>query len=179
MSASWPEADVGERLLPATSSHSQWRQAIALLLENGRATVAAAAPLQAWPIMTEIFPSEELLPFMHRFYAAQRVWDFDTMREMISSEPHRSSIGTDSAGWWNGRDAVDIWTLQGKEMGAMQVRSTAVATPCEAQASSVTAWPCNPYSIACSSVMAYPSFHARSKAVSLPKAARAEAIRRS
>src|SRR5689334_10303185 len=59
-------------------------------------------PAEARPIMTDIVPSEELLAFMHRFYAAWQVWDFDTMNEMISAKPQLLIIGTDSAEWWNG-----------------------------------------------------------------------------
>ena len=76
--------------------------------------------------MTDIVPSEELLAFMHRFYAAWQVWDFDTMNEMISAKPQLLIIGTDSAEWWNGRDALDIWMLQAKETGSITIRSSAL-----------------------------------------------------
>jgi len=77
--------------------------------------------------MTDIVPSEELRAFMHRFYAAWQVWDFDTMKDMISAKPHLLIIGTDSAEWWDGTDALDIWMLQGKEMGNITIRSTGLA----------------------------------------------------
>jgi hypothetical protein len=80
--------------------------------------------------MTDIVPSEELRAFMHRFYAAWQVWDFDTMRDMVSTKPQTLIVGTDSAEWWNGADALDIWMLQGKEMGAIEVRSTALTAFC-------------------------------------------------
>ena len=76
--------------------------------------------------MTDIVPSEELLAFMHRFYAAWQVWDFDTMNQMISPKPQLLIIGTDSAEWWNGQDALDIWMLQSKETGSITIRSSAL-----------------------------------------------------
>jgi len=97
-----------------------------LPLENGRATVASVSPAEARPIMTDIAPNEELLAFMHRFYAAWQVWDFDTMNAVISAKPQLLIIGTDSAEWWNGQDALDIWMLQAKEMGRITIRSSAL-----------------------------------------------------
>lgn len=67
---------------------------------------------------------------MHRFYAAWQVWDFDTMRDMISAKPQSLIVGTDSAEWWNGADALDIWMLQGREMGPIEVRSSALTAYC-------------------------------------------------
>jgi class 3 adenylate cyclase len=76
--------------------------------------------------MTDIVPSEELRAFMHRFYAAWQTWDFDTMKDMISAKPQLLIVGTDSAEWWNGTDALDIWMLQGKEMGSITIHSSAL-----------------------------------------------------
>ena len=67
--------------------------------------------------MADVVPSEELRSFMHRFYAAWQAWDFDTMKDMISAKPQLLIIGTDPDEWWTANDALDIWMLQGKEMG--------------------------------------------------------------
>ena len=74
--------------------------------------------------MTNVVPSEELRSFMLRFYAAWQAWDFETLKEMISAEPHFLTIGTDPAEWWTGSALFDIWKVQAREMGKVTVRAT-------------------------------------------------------
>ena len=76
--------------------------------------------------MVDVAPSEELRAFLLRFYGVWQDWDFDSMRDMISGKPHSLIIGTDPAEWWDGGVGVDIWAVQGTEMGKITIRSTAV-----------------------------------------------------
>lgn len=78
--------------------------------------------------MSEVVPSEELRSFMNRFYEAWQAWDFDTMRDMISTKPHSLIIGTDPDEWWDSGDALDIWMVQAREMGRISIRSTSLST---------------------------------------------------
>ena len=74
--------------------------------------------------MTNVVPSEELRSFVLRFYAAWQAWDFETLKEMTSVEPHFLTIGTDPAEWWTGSAMFDIWKVQAREMGKVTVRSS-------------------------------------------------------
>ena len=74
--------------------------------------------------MNDIAPSEELRSFMHRFYAALNAWDFDRMKDMVSTRPHSLIVGADPAEWWMAHEALEILRVQARELGKMTIRST-------------------------------------------------------
>jgi class 3 adenylate cyclase len=72
--------------------------------------------------MADVVPSEELRAFMLRWYVAWQAWDFDTLKEMMSTDPSFLSIGTDPEEWWGGEDLLALWKIQAKEIGDVKVR---------------------------------------------------------
>jgi len=71
-----------------------------------------------------IVSSEELRAFMLRWYAAWEAWDFETLKEMLSTDPCFLSIGTDPAEWWGGEDLLALWKIQAREIGDVKVRAS-------------------------------------------------------
>ena len=73
--------------------------------------------------MPEIQPNEELRAFMRRLYANFSERDFDSLREMFSSQAYAVMIGTDPDEFWLGPDGIKITLQQTSELQSLTLTS--------------------------------------------------------
>ena len=80
--------------------------------------------------MADVVPSEELRSFMLRLYSTWEAQEFDALREMFSTSAHVLAIGTDPNEWWTGRDVLDVWIVQTRELGGFSFEPDRLAAYC-------------------------------------------------
>ncbi len=80
--------------------------------------------------MADVVASEELRSFMLRLYSAWEAWDFEALREMLSTGPHLLAIGSDPNEWWMRSDVLEVWIRQTREAGGFHVEPGRITAYC-------------------------------------------------
>jgi class 3 adenylate cyclase len=73
--------------------------------------------------MAGVVPSEELRGFLLRLYAVWEALDIEALEEMFSTEPYLLIAGTDPDEWVSGRDGVNLFAVQLREMAGVTVEA--------------------------------------------------------